>query len=246
MENRYFNYSILSEEVAHQLRSATSEIKVLMCRTTSNIIEIGLRLNQIKSSLPEWTWTAWINSEFSMSERTARYYMSAARTFPNFADNPNFSVSIGVLRQLSSQKTSAIVAPIITDKVNAGELIDDATAIGIIDASKSIEVGETVRVTGNHELKGQSVLITEVDGPIVSVVYNHREYTLMPAEIGIEPIVKQVKPQKKQDYLMTVQSHNDLLIDELETLKSHIKELVSLIKQGTIIPDYLLEILSNV
>lgn len=246
MENRYFDYSILPEEVARQVRSSASEIKVLMCRTASNIIEIGLRLNQIKSSLPEWTWTAWVESEFSLSERTAQYYMRAATTFPNFADNPNFSVSIGVLRQLSSQKTSAIVAPIITDKVNAGELINDAAAIGIIDASKSIEVGKTVRVTGNHELKGQSVLITEVDGPIVSVVYNHREYTLMPAEIGIEPIVKQIKPQKKQDYLMTVQSHNDLLIDELETLKSHIKELVGLIKQGTIIPDYLLEILSNV
>lgn len=166
-----FNYETLPLEVADQVRLSTSEIKILLCRTASSVLGIGLRLIEIKQCLSEQTWTQWLELEFNLSRRTAQYYMAAAKTFPECANNPNLNISIGVLRKLSGVNGSPIAAAAVAALVSNGELVTDDMALDFYASAMAIEVGATVEVLGNHELKGVTVTVVEIDIAIDWIPY---------------------------------------------------------------------------
>jgi hypothetical protein len=240
-----FNYETLPLDVADQVRLSTSEIKILLCRTASSVLEIGLRLIEIKQCLSEQTWTQWLELEFNLSRRTAQYYMAAAKTFPECANNPNLNISIGVLRKLSGVNGSPIAAAAVTALVSNGELVTDDMALDFYASAMAIEVGATVEVLGNHELKGVTVTVVEIDGPIVTVSKDGVEYSLLPAELGLGKRKKTAIKQRSR-YTDTLQSHNEYISEELQELKTKIRRLVEMVRDGSVIPNDLLEELSNV
>ena len=240
-----FNYETLPLEVADQVRLSTSEIKILLCRTASSVLGIGLRLIEIKQCLSEQTWTQWLELEFNLSRRTAQYYMAAAKTFPECANNPNLNISIGVLRKLSGVNGSPIAAAAVAALVSNGELVTDDMALDFYASAMAIEVGATVEVLGNHELKGVTVTVVEIDGPIVTVSKDGVEYSLLPAELGLGKRKKTAIKQRSR-YTDTLQSHNEYISEELQELKTKIRRLVEMVRDGSVIPNDLLEELSNV
>jgi Protein of unknown function (DUF3102) len=242
-----FDYGDIDVQTKQSIENATSEIKILFCRTAANMIEIGLRLKQIKSQLTDRTWLRWLNSEFVMGERTAQHYMRAATVYSDCLGASNFNVSMKVLRELSSVDNAEIVSASVNSIVSSGEILDDARALKLIESKGAIVVGNTIEVTGTHSLKGQMVTIVEVDGPLTTVEIQGVQVTLLPLELGLEGRDRSAATTKsKPNYLQGVQSRNALLSEEVEELRDYLRQLLAIVKSGLVIPRELMEVVENV
>lgn len=70
-----FSYSDLAPEAAHIARTAAASIR----RAHAGFFrEIGAHLLQVKVVLPHGSFTAWVETELRITDRTARNYMQAA------------------------------------------------------------------------------------------------------------------------------------------------------------------------
>lgn len=76
-----FNYGMLSVEKAASARAAAERIKLRMARAAQDIIEVGQELSEQQDSMGHGNFLAWIESEFSMSQRTAYNFMSVHKEF---------------------------------------------------------------------------------------------------------------------------------------------------------------------
>lgn len=243
-----FDYGELDLQTKQSISNATAEIKILFCRTAANMIEIGLRLNQIKAQLPDRTWLRWLDSEFTMTDRTAQYYMRAAAIYPQCSGAANFNVSMKVLRALSSVDNAEMISATVDDIVSSGEVFDDSRALKLIEQRGEIVVGATIEVTGNHSLKGQVVTIVEIDGSLTTVDFEGVQMTLLPMELGLEGRNRSdATPLKsKSNYLQVIQSQNALLTEELEELKNYLREILAFMGSGLPVPNKFIEAIKNV
>jgi hypothetical protein len=76
-----FTYADLPAPVAAELEAVTCRIKDRLSRTVENIIEIGRDLTLAKERLGHGNFLAWLDTEFRMSDQTARNFMNVARRF---------------------------------------------------------------------------------------------------------------------------------------------------------------------
>lgn len=76
-----FSYAQLSRDDEVSARADAELIKHRLRRTAEDVIEIGLALIRQKGRLPHGAFIPWIESEFGMSERSARRIMSVADRF---------------------------------------------------------------------------------------------------------------------------------------------------------------------
>ena len=76
-----FSYVELDEEVRSLVEQHTCAIKSLMRRTTQDMIDIGLRLIEIKDTLGHGKFNVWLSSEINLGEWTARKLMALGRKF---------------------------------------------------------------------------------------------------------------------------------------------------------------------
>jgi len=76
-----FDYSGLDAEARIVVQQRTGEIKGLMRRTASDIVEVGQKLIEVKDRLPHGAFGPWLAAEFEWTERTARRFMSVATAF---------------------------------------------------------------------------------------------------------------------------------------------------------------------
>ncbi|RUW62130.1 DUF3102 domain-containing protein [Mesorhizobium sp. M7A.F.Ca.US.008.03.1.1] len=73
-----FNYAHLSTAQAKLAKEAAEFIGDRRRRMSTSVLEIGAKLNDVKDSLGHGHFTAWVESEFPMTIRTAQDYMLAA------------------------------------------------------------------------------------------------------------------------------------------------------------------------
>jgi len=64
--------SPLSAPVAAAVEAATTRIKDRLARQVKDIIEIGRDRKDVKSKLEHGQFEPWLNSEFGMTDRSAR------------------------------------------------------------------------------------------------------------------------------------------------------------------------------
>ena len=85
MEDLYASLSVESRIVVQQ---RTGEIKTLMRRTAQDIVEIGLKLSEVKARLGHGHFHTWLRAEFEWSESAAVKFMQVAERFKsvNFTD----------------------------------------------------------------------------------------------------------------------------------------------------------------
>lgn len=76
-----FDYGSLDAEARIVVQQRTGEIKGLMRRTASDIVEVGQKLIEVKDRLPHGEFGSWLAAEFEWTERTARRFMSVATAF---------------------------------------------------------------------------------------------------------------------------------------------------------------------
>ena len=77
-----YNYAeIENEEHRELVRQAAVDILAHGKRAKESIIGMGQRLIDVKAILPEWTFTAWVKTEFELSDRMAQNMMNVARQY---------------------------------------------------------------------------------------------------------------------------------------------------------------------
>jgi len=84
------DYAALDAETRIVVQQRTTEIKALMKRAASDIIEIGQKLIEVKAKLPHGAWLPWLRSEFAWSADTAGRFMAVARRIPDIPHGAEF------------------------------------------------------------------------------------------------------------------------------------------------------------
>jgi hypothetical protein len=126
-----FNYAALDAETRIVVQQRTSEIKTLMRRTAQDIIEIGLKLAEVKARLGHGHFLGWLKAEFEWSERTAQNYMRVGETFKS-ATVADF-IPARALYQLASPSTPEAARE---------EVLKTAAADGRMSTSHALEIIE--------------------------------------------------------------------------------------------------------
>lgn len=76
-----FNYDDLDPETRIIVKQRTSEIKAIARQTAQGVLDIGAKLAEVKDRLGHGRFGYWLDQEFGWSDRTARSFMAAARSF---------------------------------------------------------------------------------------------------------------------------------------------------------------------
>jgi len=124
-----FNYAELSTETELELRLSAERIRTRMKRTAEDIVEIGHELIDAKARLNKTNeeiqnkgygqFGSWLQSEFGMTDRTARNFMQVAEKFPKISEK--FSeMSPSILYMLASPTES--VRETVIAQVQSGEI----------------------------------------------------------------------------------------------------------------------------
>ena len=84
LQTTFFDYGELDTETRIVVQQRTSEIKALMKRAASDIIEIGQKLIEVRGKLADIRYglfDGWIKSEFDWTQRTAYRFIRVADVF---------------------------------------------------------------------------------------------------------------------------------------------------------------------
>jgi phage N-6-adenine-methyltransferase len=130
-----FNYASLDAETCTMVQKRTFEIKLLMRRTAQDIIEIGLKLIEVKAKLGHGNFENWLKTEFDWTQMTASRFMNVAE---HFKTNNLLDLKIGpsALYLLASPSTPEFAREEALNRAEIGETITYTTAREIVDWHK--------------------------------------------------------------------------------------------------------------
>ena len=101
-------------------REAAERIKLRLCRSAEDIIEIGRDLLSVKERIGHGNFLPWIEAEFGMSQPTASRFMNVARAYGDKVFTVN-SLDPGALYELAAPKTPPEVREEIERMIEAGD-----------------------------------------------------------------------------------------------------------------------------
>ena len=131
-----FDYSQITYDHQILIQQRTDEIKNLIRRTASNLIEIGQKLHEVKKLLGHGHFGQWLKTEFNWSVATATKMMQASQRFKNVNfTNLNFSPSAIYL--LAAPSTPANARQDALTKAQQGQAITYTLAKQIVRDHKS-------------------------------------------------------------------------------------------------------------
>jgi hypothetical protein len=140
---------VLAEHIA--------EIRQLGKRMIADIVEIGRRLTECQEIVGHGGWAAWLDANFSWSDRTARNFMSAFELVKSehFSDFDQVDLPITALYLLAAPSTPETVRTEILDRAKAGE------AVSVSDVQDTIASAKTKTAI---DVEPEAVLSEEVTG----------------------------------------------------------------------------------
>ena len=131
-----FDDSTITPEHQILIQQHTDEIKNLIRRTASNLIEIGQKLHEVKKLLGHGHFGHWLKTEFNWSVATATKMMQASQQFKNVNfTNLNFAPSAIYLLAAPSTPKKAITEALT--QARRGKPITYTFAKQIVDHHKS-------------------------------------------------------------------------------------------------------------
>jgi hypothetical protein len=117
-----------------QVQRITGEIRVLVKRTAGDIVEIGLRLIEVKIILGHGLFGDWLQAEFGWTHQTANNFMTVAN---RFGQNPKFlEFPPSVLYLLASNDVPQAALDNVLNCSDAGEHITCKLTKKIIERAK--------------------------------------------------------------------------------------------------------------
>lgn len=117
-----FSYDILDSTTRIVVQQRTSEIKSLLRRTAQDIIDVGLKLSEVKQELGHGNFLAWLRREFDWSESAARKFMQVAKEFKTvkFTD---LNIATSALYLLAADSTPEAARVEALQRARSGEVI---------------------------------------------------------------------------------------------------------------------------
>lgn len=135
IQANFFDYAALDTETRIVVQQRTTEIKALMKRAASDIVEIGQKLIEVKARLGHGNFGGWLEAEFDWKERTARNFMTVAEQFKsaNFADLQIAPSALYLLAAPSTPETARVEA---IARAEEGESITYSRARELIEEAQ--------------------------------------------------------------------------------------------------------------
>jgi hypothetical protein len=128
-----FSYSEIEDEVSRQkLQDAAVKIKSAYLNAHLELVQVGRELNAVKDILKPGKWTAWLKTEFTMSERTAQRYIAVARRFSDLAPDRLSGLTNEAVYLLASDNTPEEVRAEALELVDKGEHLGRKTVLEMI------------------------------------------------------------------------------------------------------------------
>ena len=127
-----FDYAALGGETAGFVQQRTGEIRALMRRTAHDIIEIGLKLIDVKARLGHGHFLAWLNAEFGWHRDTANKFMHVAEQFANTEMSEISTFAPSALYVLAAPVAPEAARAEALARAAAGEPISHALAREIV------------------------------------------------------------------------------------------------------------------
>lgn len=137
---KLFEYDQIDGADSDFIRDRTIEIKALVKRSAQDIIEIGLKLIEVKDRLPHGMWGKWLDVEFGWTNETARRFMNVASKFNNLLNLDSFGQS--ALYLLASPSTPDEAREEALNRASNGEVITHKAAKEIVNSYKEDEPPE--------------------------------------------------------------------------------------------------------
>lgn len=113
----------------------TVELKRSERRASEAIIQAGKHLLAVKELLPHGAWLGWLETEFKMSDRTARNMMSIATKFGAKSETVS-DLSVSVLYLLAGDSVPEAAREEVIQRAAAGETVTKAAAKAVIEEHK--------------------------------------------------------------------------------------------------------------
>jgi hypothetical protein len=123
-------YAELAYSLRCEIENHARAIRGLLEDTTKNVIQIGLRLNFVRSCIGRRCFQAWLRSEFQWSQPVASNYMAAAREFSELDCVGKFQPS--ALFALARKKVPRSAREEAVRAARQGEYISKSRAVAII------------------------------------------------------------------------------------------------------------------
>lgn len=129
-----WDYSQLGD-AASAVIEHTIEIKRNERRANESVIEAGRHLIAVRDALQHGQWMDWLETEFSMSDRTARTMISIAERFDGKLETVS-NLGQSVLGLLASPSVPEAAVEEVIQRSQNGETVTKATAKAVIDQHK--------------------------------------------------------------------------------------------------------------
>lgn len=219
-----FSYDMLGSTTRTVVEQRTIEIKSLLRRTAQDIIDIGLKLSEVKQELGHGYFLAWLRTEFDWSESAARKFMQVSRQFKtvNFT---NLNIAPSALYLLSADSTPEAAREEVLQQASSGEVITRAKAKEIVQQYASLDnLKDAVTIDVEAENLSSSSVNDEASTPTNSQCYqalSAQLHLLNEAQIAA---LWQALSQRLSTKHLTLRNWSK---DELERLVAHAQQLLS-------------------
>ena len=117
-----FDYSALAPEAAAHMRDTADRIRMRHRQHVAAIIETGRDLLAVKQRLLHGQFGAWLQAEFSMTERTALNYMRTAAEFGGKSEIVS-DLPPAALYTLVAPSTPASVKQAVIERLETGDRV---------------------------------------------------------------------------------------------------------------------------
>ncbi len=143
-QQQLFDYDALEAIHRQPIQRATEEIRVLFRRSVQNYIKIGGKLKENHRRFPTIElFTAWFQSEFQGSQRTAYNLMQLAERFGDVDDETIAKIGLSTLYELAAASVPDSARQAALQLAGDGHAVTTEMADAIIEQAKQAE--ETVQ-----------------------------------------------------------------------------------------------------
>jgi hypothetical protein len=135
-EEQGFDYATLDAQTRIVVEQRTGEIKSLIRRTATDIIDIGQKLSEVKEQLGHGSFMNWLKSEFNWSISTATRFMQVSEQF-KFVNLANLHIAASALYLLAAPSTPSKARTEALERATVGGAITHTEAKEIVTRHKN-------------------------------------------------------------------------------------------------------------
>ncbi len=198
--------AVQSQNSTPTLAQLEDEIKFHISQISQNIIEIGMRLIQAKSLVKHGEWSNWLETNFSLSQQTARRFMQVAERFSKTRIDTRFNSTqmIALLSLPDAEETEKF----IEQKASEGTPVENMTVKTLRKEikqwkSKSTSEDKVISVPQEH-LSETQLYKQESSTDTVSAQTNFAKQSVPSSSLDFEVMHVEPKKQDEQTYSQTL------------------------------------------